>query len=35
MKKGPENRKDNVKLRLPLCRPLKHCMKAILTIFEA
>ena len=25
-KKGPENRKDEVKLRPPLCRPLKHSM---------
>ena len=23
-KKGPENRKNEVKLRPPLCRPLKH-----------
>ena len=26
-KKGPENRKHEVKLRPPLCRPLKHSMK--------
>ena len=25
-KKGPENRKSKVKLRPPLCRPLKHSM---------
>ena len=25
-KKGPENRKNDVKLRPPLCRPLKHSM---------
>ena len=26
MKKGPENRINEVKLRPPLCRPLKHSM---------
>ena len=27
MKKGPENRKNEVNLRPPLCRPLKHSIK--------
>ena len=30
-KMGPENRKDEVKLRPPLCRPLKHSMNEICT----
>ena len=28
--KGPENPKDEVKMRPPLCRPLKHSMIEIL-----
>ena len=27
IKKGPKNRKNEVKLRTPLCHPLKHSMK--------
>ena len=30
-KKDPENRKNEVKLRTPLCRPLKHSMMLLST----